>query len=35
MLRNILAVVVGWLVGSLVNMGFILLNAVAYPLAEG
>ncbi len=35
LLRNILAVIAGLIVGGLVNWGFLLLNGVFFPLPEG
>jgi len=32
-LRNILAVIAGWLVGSMVNMGLIVIGSTLFPVA--
>jgi len=34
-LRNILAVIVGFVIGSVINMGIITLNGSLLPLPEG
>ena len=32
-LRNILAVIAGWLMGSMINMGFIVMGSSLFPIA--
>jgi hypothetical protein len=34
-MRDILAVLVGWIVGMAVNMGFVFLNVALHPMPDG